>query len=104
LIYFASPRPGHLRHLVYPGFLNWEPFFRFLQSYAQTAVPQEHEMDALPDFIRCIWLAMSLKWLLEKGPRPEEAFEALQEVLALAHWVQDNAHQMAEAAHAAMPR
>jgi len=102
LIYFASPRPGHLKHLVYPGFLNWEPFFRFLESYAQATVLGGKEVGALPDYIRCIWLSVSLKRLLEKGPRPDEALEALQEVLALAQWAKANAHQMVEAGHSAM--
>jgi homoserine kinase type II len=104
LIYFASPRPGHLKHLVYPGFLNWEPFFDFLRSYAQTFVLKEKEIGALPDYVRCIWLSVSLKRLLDKGPRPSEALEALQEVLALGDWAEANAQQMVEAAHSAMPR
>jgi homoserine kinase type II len=104
LIYFASPRAGHLQHLIYPGFLNWEPFFHFLQGYGQAAVLKEEEMGALPDYVRSIWLSMSLKRLLEEGSRPTEALEALQEVLALCNWAEANANQMVEAAHAAMPR
>ena len=104
LIYFASPRPGHLKHLVYPGFLKWEPFTRFLQGYAQAATLERKEVDTLPGYVRCIWLSVSLKRLLEKGPRPDEALEALQEVLALADWAKANAHQMIEVAHSAMLR
>ncbi len=102
LIYFASPRPGHLKHLVYPGFLNWEPFLRFSQSYARAAVLKEKEVRTLSDYIRCIWLSVSLKRLLEKGPCPAEALQALQEVLALAHWAKANGHQMVEATRSAM--
>ncbi len=98
LIYFASPRPGHLKHLVYAGFLNWEPLFRFLQGYAQAAALEERGIRSLPDYIRCIWLYLSLKRLLEKGPRPADALDALQEGLALAHWGKANARQMIEAA------
>jgi homoserine kinase type II len=101
-IYFASPRTGHLKHLVYPGFLNWKPFLRFSQSYARAAVLKENEVRALPDYIRCIWLSVSLRRLLEKGPRPAEALEALHEVLALAHWAKANGHQMVEATRSAM--
>ena len=102
LIYFASPRPGHLKHLVYPGFLDWGPFARFLRSYARAAVLNENEMRALPDYIRCIWLSVSLERLLEKGPRPAEGLrpelaeglEALGEVLALGRWADANAHRL----------
>ena len=110
LIYFASPRPGHLKHLVYPGFLDWEPFARFLRNYARAAAPNENELPALPDYIRCIWLSVSLERLLEKEPRPaeglrpepfdyaqdrlDEGLEALREVLALGRWADANAHRM----------
>lgn len=102
LIYFASPRPGHLRHLVYPGFLNWEPFTRFVQNYARALIPAEEEVRALPDYIACIWLSISLQRLLEKGTRcsaeqrrsPAEALEALREVLALGDWARANAERM----------
>ena len=102
LIYFASPRPSHLKHLVYPGFLDWEPFTLFLRSYARAAVPGENEVGALPDYIRCIWLSISLQRLLEKGPRPAEAPEALREVLVLGDWAKENTQQMIETSHAAM--
>lgn len=110
LIYFASLRPGPLKHLVYPGFLDWEPFTRFLQNYARAAVPSENEVCALPDYIRCIWLSISLQRLLEKGSRRSaeqrrsraEAPEALREVLALGDWAEENTQQMIETSHAAM--
>ncbi|MGA9350112.1 MAG: phosphotransferase [Anaerolineae bacterium] len=102
LIYFASPRPGHLKHLVYPGFLDWEPFTRFLHSYACVIVPDENEVRALADYVRCIWLSISLQRLLEKGPRPAEALEALREVLALGDWAKANTRRMVRANHAAI--
>lgn len=102
LIYFASPRPGHLKHLVYPGFLDWKPFVHFLQNYACAAVLNASEMHALPDYVRCIWLQVSLTRLLEKGSRPVEACEALQEVLALANWAQANANKMVRVGHLAV--
>jgi homoserine kinase type II len=102
LIYFASPRPGHLKHLVYPGFLDREPFFRFLQNYACVVNLEGIEMGALPDYIGCIWLSMSLRRLLERERhRPAEALEALQEVLALGTWASVDALQMVEIARAA---
>jgi homoserine kinase type II len=102
LIYFASPRPAHLRHLVYPGFLKLEAFARFLHAYAGAAVPVETEVRALPDYVGCIWLQISLQRLLEKGPRPPLALEALREVLSLGDWASANAPEMVEMGHAAM--
>jgi Ser/Thr protein kinase RdoA (MazF antagonist) len=97
LIYFASPRPGHLRYLVYPGFLVWEPFSRFVQGYAGLITLDEDEARALPDYVWCIWSSVSLWRLLERAPsRPPEARAALQEVLALANWARANASRMSE--------
>jgi homoserine kinase type II len=106
LIYFASPWPGQFKHLVYPGFLEWKPFTRFLQGYARLVTLDENEMRALPDYISCIWFGVSLRctaqWLLEKGPRPPEALAALQEVLALADWASASAGNMVEIARSTM--
>jgi homoserine kinase type II len=102
LIYFASPLPGDFKHLVYPGVLRWEPLMRFLRSYASASGLDEEEIRALPDYVRCIWLSMSLKRLLEQGPRPAEAPEALQEVIALGDWADANASRMIEACRSAM--
>jgi homoserine kinase type II len=96
LIYFASPRPGHLTHLVYPGFLEWEPFGRFLRHYASVVTPDEDEIRALPNYVRCIWLQVSLQRLSEKECRPAEAPEALREVLMLGEWARANAERMIE--------
>jgi homoserine kinase type II len=98
LIYFASPRPGHLKHLVYPGTLQWEPFTRFLHHYARAVALEEREARALPDYIRCIWLSISLQRLLEKAEqfRPTEALEAVHEVLALGNWARASAQRMTE--------
>ncbi|MFL7794584.1 MAG: phosphotransferase [Anaerolineae bacterium] len=102
LIYFASPRPGHLKHLVYPGILEWESFERFLHHYASVVSLAENEIRALPDYVRCIWLQMSLKRLSEKGTRSPEAPEALREVLALGDWAKTNRRRMVELAQAAI--
>ena len=96
LIYFASPRPGHLRHLVYHGFLQWEPFACFLRHYARVIVPEDNEIRTLPDYICCIWLSISLQQLWEKGARPAWACEALHEVLALGDWARANTRRMIE--------
>ncbi|MBN1976678.1 MAG: phosphotransferase [Anaerolineae bacterium] len=98
LIYFASPRPGRLKHLVYPGTLEWEPFKRFLHTYASVVPLAENEIRALPDYVRCIWLQMSLQRLWEKGPCPLEAPEALQEALTLGDWAKAGRQQMVEIA------
>lgn len=102
LIYFASPRPGHLKYLVYPGFLEWEPLVRFLLNYARAAILGEDEIQALPDYVWCIWLSVSLRRLLEGAPScPPEALPALREVLALGAWVNANARRMIEMAREA---
>jgi Ser/Thr protein kinase RdoA (MazF antagonist) len=99
LIYFASPRPGHLQHLVYPGYLVWEPFTRFVQNYACIISLEENEARVLPDYVWCIWFSVSLRRLLERAPhRPPEALAALQEVLDLANWARANASRMFEVA------
>lgn len=98
LIYFASSQPGHLKHLVYPGFLEWDKFTSFLHHYAcaESVSLKEEEVRALPDYIRCIWLSISLQRLLEKGHQPAEALEALQEVLSLGEWSAANRQRMIE--------
>ena len=98
LIYFASPRPGRLKRLVYPGFLDWELFEHFLRHYGIVVKPDESEIRVLPDYVRCIWLQISSQRLREEGARPIEAAEALREVLALGEWAEANARQMIEAA------
>jgi homoserine kinase type II len=108
LIYFASSRPGQLKHLVYPGFLEWKPLKRFLQGYACLVTLDENEVCALPDYIYCIWFGVSLRCtaqrLLEEGPRPAGVLAALQEVLALADWACANAGNMVEIARSTMYR
>jgi homoserine kinase type II len=100
LIYFASPRPGSLKHLVYSGTLQWEPLMRFVRRYARVITLSESEARALPDYVRCIWMSVSLQHLSE-NPRPAEAREALQEVLALGDWAAANAQRMTDLVHAA---
>jgi homoserine kinase type II len=97
LIYFASPRPGQLTHLVYPGVLQWEPLQRFLGAYSPVPAVSADEARTLPDYIQCIWLQISLQRLLEKGPRPTWAGEALEELVVLSDWVESNADAVGEA-------
>jgi hypothetical protein len=59
---------------------------------------EEKEVHALPDYIRNIWLQISLQRLLERGPRPPEAAEALREVLVLGDWAADNTPHMIDTA------
>jgi Ser/Thr protein kinase RdoA (MazF antagonist) len=94
LIYFASPRSGHFKYLVYPGFLEWKSFERFLRHYAGVVQLDESETRALPDYVRCIWLQVALQRLAGKIPRPPEALEALREVLALGEWAEANTEKM----------
>jgi len=133
LIYFASPSPGHLRHLVYPGVLECDKFASFLHHYSYGissadnkpaqwhdsprpihennrdcfpyhAILQIHEANALPDYIRCIWLSVSLQRLLEIGYRPTIALEALHEILSLGTWSAENSQQMAKICRSAIGR
>jgi homoserine kinase type II len=99
LIYFASPRPGQLKHLVYPGALQWEPCERFLDAYASVVTVTADEAQALPDYIHCIWLQVSLQRLLEQGPRPAWAAEALRELVTLSNWAGTNSHRITEVCH-----
>jgi homoserine kinase type II len=125
LIHFAAPCPGHFKHLVYPGFLDWDKFATFLRYYSYGVgldeedpirlawIPQldtgkervvsckdiflsEKEACALPDYIRCIWLSVSLKRLMEKESKPAAVSEELRELLDLADWSAVNGQQMIE--------
>jgi Ser/Thr protein kinase RdoA (MazF antagonist) len=119
LVYFASARPGHLEHLVYPGFLRWDLFGCFLRGYATAARVSKSEIQALPDTISRLWFSVSIKRLwqglrtryspgLEKrlrghAPhRPPEALAALQEVVALVEWATEHAPQMVEIAQSVL--
>ncbi|MFH1241889.1 MAG: phosphotransferase [Pseudomonadota bacterium] len=113
IIYFASPRPGHLKHLVYPGFLEWDKVTNFMHNYAcalglddkkEDVFLKDQEISALPDYIRCIWLSVSLQRLLEKGPHPTDALEALREVLSLGEWSGANRERMIETSYNAAQR
>lgn len=104
LVYFASPRPGYMKHIVYPGVLNWDPFMCFVQSYAETAALGAGEMDALPHYVRSIWISAALRRLVESDGRRHHTCEALLEVLELAEWATDNAEQMIDIARAATSR
>jgi homoserine kinase type II len=99
LIYFASPRPGPLQHLVYAGWLNLKPFVHFLQCYARVITPSENELHALPDYIRCIWLQVSLTHMLQQSFRPPGISGALQELLLLVDWAATNTHAIFEIGH-----
>jgi homoserine kinase type II len=99
LIYFASPGSGHMKHIVYPGFLEWEPLSCFLESYYQSRPLEESEICALPDYVEGVWLSMSLLRLWERGLDPVHTNEALEEVLSLAEWAKANAARMVEAGH-----
>lgn len=98
LIYFASSRPRHTRHIVYRGFLDWSPFSRFLRAYNDTHALEGEDARALPEYVRTIWLYWSARRLLEGGPRPGHALEALQEVVSLVDWARDQADVIREIA------
>jgi homoserine kinase type II len=98
LIYFASSRPGQMRHIVYPGFLDWSPFSCFLRGYNEAHALEREDARALSDYVRTIWLYWSTRRLVEGGPRPDHALEALQEVVSLVDWARDQADVMTEIA------
>ena len=131
LIYFASPRPGHMKYLVYPGFLEWDKFTCFLQDYArvirfgemelgreskpllpafdtlrtassEVACLEAKEVCALPDYIRAIWLCISVERLFERDFRRAEIAKALHELLTLADWATVNRQRLIEACYAAI--
>jgi len=101
LIYFSSPRPGHLKHLVYPGILQWPRLTRFLEAYCGPAPLWAAEADTLADYVECIWLQVSLDRLLERGGVAAEACEAIGEVLTLAEWACDRAARISKVAQQA---
>ena len=94
LIYFASPRQEARALLVYPGSLKQIPFSRFLRTYAQGIAVAEAEARALPDYVRAIWLSVSLRRLGEITSRPPSAENTLAELQALVGWAKDNAQRM----------
>ena len=131
LIYFASPCPGHLKHLVYPGFLDWDKFTTFLRYYSSGVgsdakdpirlgwIPQpdsgresvvtckdillrETEVCALPDYICCIWLSVSLKRLLQEDSSPAVVSEVLGEVVDLGDWSAENRQRMIRTIHSVL--
>ncbi len=109
LIYFSSPRPGHLKHLVYSGFLEWDKFTRFLRYYlqgigseAEDMVLRKNEVLALPDYIRCIWLCNALRDVHKKKCRFAKTSEALMELLALGNWSEANRQKMIKATRKAI--
>lgn len=131
LIFFASPRPGHMKHLVYPGFLEWDGVCRFLRDYACALRPGENsymhrvralpptakmlnresgegallgedEVHALPDYIRAIWLCVSVRRLLENGVFTDAITPALEELSTLTDWPTANRERLVEAGYAAI--
>ena len=109
LIYFTSPRPGHLKHLVYPGFLEWDKFKRFLRYYSQgidseaeDIILRKNEVLALPDYIRCIWLSNALQNVYDKKYRSTEANAVLMELLALGNWSVTNRQKIINATRKAI--
>jgi hypothetical protein len=113
LIFFSSTARGTFKHLVYPGFISWKRFSKFLRHYASAFTAagrcfpravqsqeepitplQPNELQVLPDYINCIWLTVSLQRLLEKDDALTDFAEALNEVLALADWSAKNAQRM----------
>ena len=125
LIFFSANSPGLFTHIVYPGFISWEKFTEFLRCYASAFKTSNRanytsnqqnlpglkpsadqasqikplafdELRVLPDYISCIWLTVSLRLLLEKGPFNDDTPEALHELLVLSEWAAKNTPRMIE--------
>jgi homoserine kinase type II len=96
LIYFATERSGHLKHIVYSGTLDLGVVRQFLAAYTEMVSLSESEIHALPHWIRTIWLCASLNPPLEPLMSPEAAPQAAPEVLALAGWAQAYASDIVE--------
>ena len=96
LIYFATERSGHLKHIVYSGTLDLGVVHQFLAAYTDMVSLSEPEIHALPHLIRMIWLCASLNPPLEPLMSPEAAPQAAPEVLALAGWAQAHASDIVE--------
>ncbi len=104
LIHFAAERPGHFKHIVYPGILDLGVIRQFVAAYAEVVSLSESENQALPHWIRTIWLCASLNPPLEPPMSLEAAPQALPEVLALAGWAQAHGSDMVEIALTAEER
>lgn len=131
LIYFASPINGKMEHLAYSGVLEWDRFTGFLKHYAnalrsphnnvlsyiselqaasdilvrtqgESAWLCEDEVCALPDYIRAIWLCVSVEQIFEKRSQTFEITEFLRELLALSDWPSIHRQRLIEAGHSAM--
>jgi homoserine kinase type II len=131
LIFFSSTTEGSFKHLVYPSLLSLDKFSNFLLSYASAfslpvgdfrrqdhlfrfeagkiatragaeTFPRASELIALPDYMRCIWLSLSLRGLSERGPFLTEFSKALNEVLTLGDWAARNRQRIIETAYTAL--
>jgi homoserine kinase type II len=131
LIFFSSTAEGYFKHLVYSGLLSWDKFSNFLLSYAsafnstagdtrrqghlipfeagkianRTGVekfPGVSELIALPDYMRCIWISISLRALSERGPLLTEFSKAINELLTLGNWAAKNTQRIIETGFAAL--
>jgi Ser/Thr protein kinase RdoA (MazF antagonist) len=98
-IYFSSPKQGSLKRLAYPGPLQWAPLAAFIAAYATENPICTSEAVALPDYIRCIWMQMSichpLLGLLAPGDHT-----AIEEILILADWAKENSTPITDLARA----
>ncbi len=107
VIYFSAIRPGHLKHVVYSGFLDLSKFFHFINGYARELSRRrnnlrDEEIAALPAFIRCIWLTVSIEKLLEKDFSKLNLTEAVKEAISLGDWAQAMAPQMIDTCYNAI--
>ena len=98
LIYFSAPESHKLVRLDYPGVLEPILFAAFLASYAESAAQlTKPEVLALPDYIRCIWMQMSLRHPLSGLLGPGD-YLALDETLLLVDWARDKADDLGQVA------
>ncbi|UCC64817.1 MAG: phosphotransferase [Anaerolineae bacterium] len=98
LLAFTTERCRRFESIVYRGLLDLDVAHQFLAAYAETTELSEGEIRALPHLIRTIWLCASLDPPLETLLSPEQAPQAMPEILALAGWARAHAADIVEAA------
>jgi Ser/Thr protein kinase RdoA (MazF antagonist) len=96
LIYFAREPGKRLRHIVYPGALDLDAVRRFLSEYCSVVCLSDAEINALPLFVRTIWMCAALDPPLRPRPNVQAAPLVLPEVLYLAEWAQAHAAEIRE--------
>jgi Ser/Thr protein kinase RdoA (MazF antagonist) len=95
LIYFAVEH-ARLEQIVYSGALDLGVAESFMEAYGQVARLTDAELEALPHFVRLIWMCAALDPPLLPRMRARDARRALPEVLYLADWARSHAAELVD--------